>query len=521
MKKRLLLLGLLCAIIFAAGSRETDSLALVALLNSNPQSPLGWNTTTPINNWNGVTVTDNRVSALILFQMDLSTLPQKIGTLSALKKLSLPDNALRSLPAEIGQLQELTCLHIYDNNIESVPTTITNLTKMTELWADQTAYDLLPKESWNCFALRELGLLGNGTLTPPDHLWELTQLEELIVYGYSNLSEISSDIKNLVNLTKLSLWNNALTTLPSEISALKKLKKLNLDQNAFRTFPDEISSLNNLEILDLNYNRLEAIPPSIGALRKLTHLNLTWNKLTSLPKEVRELENLMVLSAEKNELISLPTEIDALTQLMFLQIQDNKLHFADLEAVHALTNSALQFYTYDPQDSVPTYITTDSSSLFVEVRGSQNRYQWFKNGELLAGDTLHTITLSQREIFSGRYNCKVTSDSIPDVALYSQKEYTSHDGNSIISSDNTLQSRKEMVSMSVAGGALHLVTQKGVYASLSILNIKGQKVYPTQSFTLSAGHSTFPLTTVLGTGIYIAKLETPKGMFVAKFSIGQ
>ena len=94
---------------------------------------------------------------------------------------------------------------------------------------------------------------------------KLLNLEEILMYE-NNFSGIPSEIRNLINLHYLNLYNNQLT---GEI-------------------PPEIGNLTNLTNLYLYTNQLTGeIPPEIGNLTNLTHFNLYSNQLTGvIPEEI-------------------------------------------------------------------------------------------------------------------------------------------------------------------------------------------------------------------------------------------
>jgi Leucine-rich repeat (LRR) protein len=57
----------------------------------------------------------------------MNLLPEKIGNLTALKKLDLSGNRIRKIPEGISQLTHLTELYLYDNKLDKLPQTLTTL----------------------------------------------------------------------------------------------------------------------------------------------------------------------------------------------------------------------------------------------------------------------------------------------------------------------------------------------------------------------------------------------------------
>ena len=88
---------------------EQDSLALVALYNATDGPNWSDNTnwlTTPVSQWNGVAVTGDRVTTLLLvFNRLTGAIPVELGNLTSLSVLSLPGNQLMgSIPPALGNL---------------------------------------------------------------------------------------------------------------------------------------------------------------------------------------------------------------------------------------------------------------------------------------------------------------------------------------------------------------------------------------------------------------------------------
>ena len=72
-------------------------------------------------------------------------------------------------------------------------------------------------------------------------------------------------IGNLINLNRLDLAYNHLTTLPLQIYELKYLKYLYLNNNKLEAISEEIGKLcNSLVKLRLQHNELITLPKSIG-----------------------------------------------------------------------------------------------------------------------------------------------------------------------------------------------------------------------------------------------------------------
>ena len=102
-----------------------------------------------------------------------------------------------------------------------------------------------------------------------------------------------SVIEIFLNLERLNLKNNQLTSIPKNIGSMSSLETLGLDNNQLINIPESIGSMGSLEILTLESNQLSALPDSIGNLSSLLDLYLDNNQLTSLPSTIENLFNLL------------------------------------------------------------------------------------------------------------------------------------------------------------------------------------------------------------------------------------
>ncbi|MGQ1889471.1 leucine-rich repeat domain-containing protein [Thermophagus sp. OGC60D27] len=131
------------------GSRETDSLALVALYNQNGGE--SWTNkenwlTGPLNTWENITVEDGRVTALKLSNNNLSgEITSEIGSLTKLEHLSIPGNNLTgTVPESIKNLTSLRVINMSKNNLSGTFPSISNLNDLLYLYLpDNNFTDLL------------------------------------------------------------------------------------------------------------------------------------------------------------------------------------------------------------------------------------------------------------------------------------------------------------------------------------------------------------------------------------------
>ena len=174
-----------------SGDRE----ALVALYNAtdgdNWANNENWLSDEPLDTWQGVTVSDGRVTGLQLFDNQLAgTIPPELGDLANLTELDLGVNQLTGpIPPELGNLSSLTNLSFGTNELTgSIPSELGNLANLTVL------------------------NLNNNQLTGeiPTELGNLSSLEELRLYENQLTGPIPPELGNLSSLSYLNLSDNQL-----------------------------------------------------------------------------------------------------------------------------------------------------------------------------------------------------------------------------------------------------------------------------------------------------------------------
>lgn len=227
----------------AVPSRQTDSLALVAIYNAGDgaswKEDRRWDLTKPIDTWNGITVEGNRVTKIQITAQGV-----------------IP--AEWTLPHEIGDLNELTVLKINQNKVKGeIPEEVYGLTKLTDLWIQNSSL--------------------TGTLS--DKLGQLTELKNLYIDRNKNLG--GSIPATIGNLTKLESINIAQTgiggAIPQELSKCISLKNFMAYSNQLSgQIPDFWDKLPNIGVLQLYSNPgiTGPLPATMGTLKKATGIQL-------------------------------------------------------------------------------------------------------------------------------------------------------------------------------------------------------------------------------------------------------
>ena len=179
-----------------------DCEALLAARDVLAGSPgeLNWSTGTAMADWDGVSLTGGRVSALRLRSEGLAGIvPPELGALSALKGLQLDGNDLSgSIPSELGGLSALEGLDLSGNDLSgSIPSELGGLSALEGL--DLSGNDLsgaIPSELGGLSALVVLNLSGNDLsgAIPSELATGLTKLTFLYLAGNALSGEVALSV---------------------------------------------------------------------------------------------------------------------------------------------------------------------------------------------------------------------------------------------------------------------------------------------------------------------------------------
>ena len=298
-------------------------------------TPLNWSADLPISDWVGVTVSNGRVTELVLGARHLmGTISPRLAQLSEMTVLLLHGNTLTgTIPPELGQLTQLRMLGLEFNELTgAIPPELGQLSELKWLFLGYNGLTgAIPPEVGQLGRLEHLALNDNAlTGAIPPELGRLGHLEHLALHGNALTQTIPPELGQLLHLKNLSLNDNALTgTIPPELATLTKLVRLNLDTNQLQgPIPSEIGQIDHLESLWLGDNTLTGtIPPELGQLTQLRALSLHNNELTgTIPPELAKLRELKVLISGHNALTgTIPPELGQLNHLEGLYLSNNAL----------------------------------------------------------------------------------------------------------------------------------------------------------------------------------------------------
>ena len=170
-----------------------------ALLDSEDAlgGSLNWTDDTAMSDWDGVTISDGRVTAINLRDQDLDgTVPATLGRVSMLTSLNLKGNDLTGgIPASLNYLSNLTVLNLHSNDLSGEIPDL-GMTSLQELYLNNN-YDEDVADS---------GLSGEV----PDWLNDMTDMTELWLWG-NMLTGALPDLSGMTSLERLKLNGNAVS----------------------------------------------------------------------------------------------------------------------------------------------------------------------------------------------------------------------------------------------------------------------------------------------------------------------
>ncbi len=429
------------------------------------------------NDWRGITISGNHVVKLELSNNGLKgTIPNSIAYLTSLDILNLSNNQISgSIPDSIGLLYNLRYLILNLNQL--IGNIPASMGQMTDLYVFRVDHNLL-----------------SGTI--PSSLGMLTNLATLLLYNNQLTGSIPKALGNMTQLSSLALDSNQLTgIIPESLGSLTNLRALNLNGNHLSgNIPANFVSLINLNYFDLHQNFLSGPVPDLSDFPDLRRYRITSNRFT----------------------------------------------FGDFETIYQSQSN----FTYSAQAKVNNEenITVAKNALITmttTVSGSQNHYQWFKDGVAIPGapdSAIYTI-LNAQLADSGIYYCKVTSDIVTDLTLVRNNIVLSVVGDGDVTSVNYIKTINPKSELSIS--ELEAVMEGGPTISNLVLEgpVSSGTFTAEQGITLKDGfHATGDVTIkiMLGNGnilkqiLYldglgrpvqrIAKRQSPDGNDLVQFT---
>ena len=236
---------------------------------------LNWDADTAMDVWEGVRMSDGRVSGIWLKDEGLDgSVSAALGRLDMLTVLNLHTNSLSGSIPDLSGASMLEELYLPNNMLTGpIPTWLNGSTNLTNLWlwGNQLTGGIPDLSALT--SLDKLKLAGNmldGNINamylPPNVTW--------LIIDSNGFDGVIPDLSGLTSLKLLWLHTNEFTgSVPDGTMLPASLDDLNLRDNMLMGRIPDLTALVNLTRLRLHNNSLSgAVPGSLGGLQSLKQL---------------------------------------------------------------------------------------------------------------------------------------------------------------------------------------------------------------------------------------------------------
>lgn len=345
---------------------------------------------------------------------------------SRLREVRLNNNRMTGqVPSCIVEFRQLTNIHLQNNFFSGgIPERIVELTRLKELvLANNRLSGTLPRSFDRAFAVKAAQVTAFQTL------------ERLDIAQNSMTGAIPTGITQFSALRELRFNDNRFSgDFPQTFPALLRLEIFDASRNALTgTLPENIGLMRQLRQFSVSRNQMSgAIPTGLAECELLRRLELDSNNFEgTLPEGVSAWQNLLTFNVSANRLTSIPTLTASRQVLETLVVSSNRLTFESIEG-----NVGIRGYRYSLQDSVGiaqnlAFQPARRIELTMNVGGTANRYQWFKNGVAVSATSASATFLvsdNAAQTDAGRYECRITNTIAPELTLFSRAWNVSVDG---------------------------------------------------------------------------------------------
>lgn len=263
--------------------------------------------------------------------MGLSSLPESIGQLVNLQKLTLILIGLKTLPESIGNLVNLECLDLEGNNIKTLPL------NLRDFWQNKMFFPYSFGKYKTCqqrYGSVRYTSSYEGTRTDADGTvlsgrfewfgfpWDRTELVEgtktypdgRVEQGQWRQSTMTGLMKRVGPKVNMPVARGPEEQLDADLETwtISMQTDSNGTQLAEACSRIKTAIQNNSKSLDLSNLGLSTLPQHVlNRLPELTHLNLNGNPLDTLPEELKDLKHLTHLQMDlgQRRLAFIPTAL--------------------------------------------------------------------------------------------------------------------------------------------------------------------------------------------------------------------
>ena len=264
---------------------------------------LNWSTTTPIHQWQGITVHKSRVTWLRLRQSALTgRIPAALGSLSNLQWLNLASNHLTgTIPVELGSLSNLNQLWLAGNQLSGcIPSALSSVPQndLSNLGLQFCATDTSSATTTPTATPTSASACANSVAVPDPEPADLVADCNVLLAAKDTLQGRGPGSLNWSKTIPIDRWEGVRVS-NSRVTQLRLRSK-----QLSGSIPKELGNLSHLQILTLRRNQLTGIiPTALGNLSRLQTLTLRNNQLTGpIPATLGNLSHLRTLTLHNNQL---------------------------------------------------------------------------------------------------------------------------------------------------------------------------------------------------------------------------
>lgn len=240
---------------------------------------------------------------LVALKNSITALPETIGNLKRLQSLQLTINELSNLPGSFSDLDSLHFINLEDNNLEYLPDNFGQLILLDTLLLKNNSLDSLPESFANLNSLKKLDLDSNSLIKLPENIGDLDSITYFTAQANS-INNLPATFGSQNTIQYLFLNNNNITSLPNDLSGMDSIKTILLINNDIDTIlSTTFQNVVNLERLDLRGNSLSTIPETMVSMSSLNHLDLGDNRFEDIPEALLSFSGLTKLLLDRNALL--------------------------------------------------------------------------------------------------------------------------------------------------------------------------------------------------------------------------
>lgn len=235
-----------------------------------------------------------RLNILRMESCGLSTIPDSIRHLTALRYIHLDQNSIDNVPnymfRELPALRTITLSanRLADGQRHLPENAFGGLRFLTELDLGFNEFTVVPRQVFSSLSTLEKLRLGDNFITElhPDSFIGMDSLEELDIGGNNVIinHKVLRDVKDTLKVLHIGRTGLTWETFPGEILRnLTSLKELDLEGNRFPVLPTDAFSGIKAKSISLMYCGIEHTEPyAFRGLKAPVKVKLNWNRITNV-----------------------------------------------------------------------------------------------------------------------------------------------------------------------------------------------------------------------------------------------